>query len=96
MIRLVITMTGKSYSPRDEYRQFASESHTFKDLKEAKAWIREQYGNSKRQPMYRGDMGHKIGYVIGFRNADWSHSPVDKWLQQDWIEFQEVKDMVLV
>lgn len=36
-----------------------------------------------------------IGYVIGFRNADLSRYPVEKWLQQDWVEFREVKSINL-
>jgi hypothetical protein len=37
----------------------------------------------------------KIGYVIGFRNADLSHYPVNKWIQRDWIEFNEIKRIIL-
>ena len=90
MVQLHITMTGKGYNPRDEWSMLGTKRKNFIDIAGAREWIRENYGKSKRSSMYidlpNGDV-KKIGYVIGFRNADISHYPIDKWLQQDWIEF---------
>lgn len=91
MIELHITATMKSYSPRAQWQRYESETHRFAGMKAARDYLRTRYGKAKRTPMYR-DMttGTKqTGYVIGFRAADWSHYPVVKWLQQDWIEFRE-------
>lgn len=91
MIRLVVTMTGKSYSPSARWKCIAEDSHTFEDMASARAWLREQYGKSKRVPMYRDctdGTTQTIGYIYGFRASDWSHAPVDRWLQQDWVEFR--------
>lgn len=98
MIQLIITKTGKSFNPKDEYKIFDTEEKTFADLPSAKQFLNETYGKSKRRPMFcdtkEGKPKH-IGYVIGFKNADLSHSPVEKWLQQDWIHFNEVKSLDL-
>jgi len=97
MIQVSITMTGKSYNPNEKYSIFNHELKTFDNLQDAKKWLRDTYGKSKRNRMYvdsKNEAKH-IGYVIGFKNADLSHYPVEKWLQQDWIEFREVKTIAL-
>jgi hypothetical protein len=98
MIEAHITMTGKSYDPRDEYRIFGEDRKVFADMGEVRQWLDEQYGSSRRQAMYvdtKDGRTKRCGYVIGFRNADLSHYPVDKWLQQDWISFSECKTVDL-
>ncbi len=97
MIELHITRTGKSYSPKDEYRTFDFQRKGFDNMSAAKAWLREEYGKCKRQPMYNDEGGKtkKIGYIFFFRNSDCSHHPVEKWLQQDWVSFYEVKPLEL-
>ena len=97
MIQVKIIMTGKSYNSKDKYSMFADELKNFRDLTEAKNWLKKTYGNSKRSKMYI-DCNNKskhIGYVIGFHNADYSHSPVERWLQRDWIEFRNVESLKL-
>lgn len=97
MIQLHVTMTSKSFSPRDRWRMLADETHNFSDIKAAREWLRKNYGKSKRQPMYVDENGKskKIGYVIGFSDADYSHAPIQHWLRQDWIEFRECKTLEL-
>jgi hypothetical protein len=98
MIELQITMTGKGYGKKDEWRSFNQQKKRFATLEEAHIWIKETYGKAKRVPMYvdtKTGVARKVGYVIGFRNADLSHYPVEKWIQQDWIEFMEVKNLTL-
>lgn len=92
MIQVQVTMTSKSFSPRANWAQLAREHHTFGSMAEARAWLAKEYGESKRQSMYLdSETGtRRVGYVIGFRNADYSHSPVEHWLQRDWVEFKEV------
>lgn len=93
MINLFITMTGKSYNPKDEYRIFASENHPFANKEAAMKWCAEHYGKSwkHRAKMFvdtKDGQSQHIGYIVGFKNDD--VSSVEKWLQKDWIEFQEV------
>ena len=92
MIELSITFTGKSYSPKDNWRVLGHERHTFADMAEAKKFLQNRYGTCKRVPMYHDlKSGTKqTGWVFGYRNADWSHAPVEKWLSQDWCELFEI------
>jgi len=93
MIQLHIIMTAKGYHPKEKFFRFGHDTKNFPSMKEAKKWIKEQYGKAKRVPMFidlKAGGSKKIGYVISFRNADLSHYPVNKWIQQDWIEFREV------
>lgn len=90
MIQLHITSTGKSYSPKDTYKIFDTQTKTFDNLIDAKSYLRKTYGKAKRVPMFYDDKDGKAihcGYIIGFR--------VDKWLQQDWVAFQTVESMAL-
>lgn len=91
MVELLINRTAKSFNPRETYSTFDIETKTFDNMDEAKQWLRDEYGNCKRSPMYRDydDAAHKIGYVFGFRNSDISHDS-KPWLQQDWVSFYEV------
>lgn len=92
MIELSITMTGRSYHSSAQYTEFNSTTEVFPDLPAALAWLKEQYGKNKRQKMYidvDGKSKH-VGYIYGFRNADYSHSPIERWLQQDWVFIREV------
>lgn len=92
MIELRIQRTSKSFAPADSYTMFDSEVKTFDNLAEAKAWLKDEYGTCKRQKMYQDgrNAAMHVGYIYGFKNADWSHSPVEHWLQQDWVSFYEV------
>lgn len=87
-VQLYIISTGKGYAPKSEWQGMNDETKTFANIKEAQAYLKERYGKAKRAPMYVDVNGKskQIGWVIGFRNADWSHHPVDKWIQRDWVE----------
>lgn len=92
MIQLQITMTGKRSGSKERFRVFADDTKNFKSILQAKEYIKNQYGKSKRAKMFvdTKEGSKHVGYVFGFRNADLSHYPVQKWTQQDWVEFQEV------
>lgn len=98
MIELLITYTAKSYHPSSKWACVGQEKRAFPGISEAKAFLREQYPGKKRVPMYRDTPNGKpkqTGYVIGYRNADYSHAPIERWLSQDWIEFRESKTLNL-
>jgi len=97
-------MTSKSFSPRDEWRIFADDSFWAADIEDAKAKLQERYGKSAwqhKKPMFLDtkaspdDPGYsktiQCGWIVGFRNADYSHAPVERWLQQDWIALNQEK-----
>lgn len=82
------TRTSKGYSPKSQWMQVDKDRKRFADMAEAREWLKSEYGSSKRRAMYRDTREGatiRCGYVIGFRDSDGR----DKWLQQDWIEFQE-------
>ena len=102
-IEIRITPTGKGFSPKSRWQHLSTrpERVAFDTMADAKAYLKDRYGSRRRQPMYadfNGDDGPKarqVGYIYGFRNADLSHYPVDRWLQQDWVEFVEVTPVEL-
>lgn len=94
MIQLLITKQGKSYSPRSNWATFDNEMKNFVTMQEAMTWLKEEYGKCKRVRMYVDDKNGKarhIGYIYSFHNSDISHSPIEKWIEQDWIEFRSTK-----
>ncbi len=93
MIQLKVTMTGKGYHPSSEWQHLSStdDHHSFPDMDAAKEWLKEQYGTCKRVPMYCDPDAKQVGYIYSFRASDISHVPVNKWIQQDWVEFREVR-----
>ena len=99
MFELHITETGKSFSPKARYSIFNDDRKAgFSDMNAVYAYLRERYGKAKRQPMYvdlKTGGTLKCGWVIGFRNSDISHAPVQHWLQQDWIHISKVETVDL-
>ena len=97
MFEVHITMTGKGYRStyEDNYSCFGEDTKRFKDMESVKAWIAETYGKCKRIPMYRDhlDGAVRCGTIFCFNNADMSHSPVDRWRQQDWVTVSECKNL---
>ena len=99
MFELLITSTGKSFSPKSKWRIFderriiAGETMT-----EVYSKLRELYGKAKRVPMFvdsEAGTSKKIGWVIGFRNSDSSHGKAEHWIQQDWISLLTTKSVEL-
>ena len=98
MFELRITMTGKGYSPKDKFQCFDTErKNGFASMREVYAYLQEQYGKAKRSAMYIDTKGKSIrcGWIIGFRADDICHVPVQKWIQQDWIELTKVETVDL-
>lgn len=88
MIEISITQTAKS-NPRDDYGAYNDERHIVKDMAEAKAWLKERYGNCKRSYIYQDTKSgetKRVGYIYHFRNSDISHNS-KSWYQQDWVTF---------
>ena len=86
-----ITCTGRQFNEK-QYSIFNEEEHRFPDLPSAQQFLKERYGKCKRRKIYiDGEDGQAqhVGYIYGFRNADYSHAPVSHWLQQDWVTLVE-------
>lgn len=105
MIQLSITRTAKSIGQRldpdsidDGYRFFDHETKLFQDMAEAKAYLKETYGNCKTSPMYQDRKDGttvRSGTIYHFKNADYSHAPVEHWYQQDWVSFDKLTPITL-
>jgi hypothetical protein len=77
---------------------FDSSIENFNNMDEVNAWLKDHYGTNKRAKMYRDDKDGNtihIGYIYGFHNDDVSHYPINKWIQQDWVSFYEIKPLNL-
>ena len=74
------------------WQRYDDERKTFANMAEARAYLKETYGNAKRRPMYvdMKDGGtRRAGYVIGFR-CKW-RNPGEPVAEQHWIGFNECK-----
>lgn len=92
MIRILITKTSKSYSPKSKFVIFDEESKYFSSLKDAKLFLKSEYSCSK-SPAYIDKRESKngfikIGWIYGFKNSDDSGG---KWIQRDWVSFYDVQ-----
>jgi hypothetical protein len=86
MIELYITETFKN---EDKYVVFNEVKKYFGTIGEAKKWIKKTYSGEIKSFINDGGW---VAYVTkSFKNEDISHVPVEKWIQQDIIEFREVK-----
>ncbi len=88
MYEVQITSTGRPYGPKGEYRIFNEGSRRFRTKELVKQFLDTEYGSCKKTKMFSdNDDGSvkEIGYVYCFHNTDCSHSPVEKWLQQEWV-----------
>lgn len=92
-----ITETGSPLF-RSEYSRFNTERLTFETKEAALAFLAERYKGHKKSRMYVDGKDGKpepVGWIYGFKNADYSHAPVDSWMQQDWVELREVNESQL-
>jgi hypothetical protein len=87
------TQTGKPRgNTKEDYSIFNEESKTFGTKEEALQYLKETYGNCKKQAMYQDtkEGSKQTGWVFHFNNEDISHFPVSKWYQLDWVSLTHV------
>lgn len=58
---------------------------------EATAWLKSHYEGVKFNRGVMWDEMERAGYMYEFENADWSHAPVEKWLQRDFVHIGKVR-----
>ncbi len=95
--RIDINCTGKT--GKEDWSTFDNISKVFDSIEKVKNWLKEQYKNCKKIPIYRDRTKNepvKVGHIFCFKNADWSHSPVQKWYQRDWVEVREVNEKTVL
>ena len=98
IIRLVITQTAKRCgNNKERYHSFNQETMRFSNMKEAEKWLKERYGNCKKERVFIDDENGNplhIGYIYSFRTSyypDWN----EKYFQSDWVDFRTEKPIVL-
>lgn len=75
------------------YRLYHQEKKTFRSMAEVKKWLKEEYGSSKRQPMYvdkKDGRTEKTGYVISFTSKEHDGSRYRTYYEQHWISIREI------
>jgi hypothetical protein len=101
---VLVTCTGSNIG-EDSFSTFNNFEKVFDTAEEVKQWIKEQYEDAKVGLSYIDIKGKGVpcGYVFTFENADWSHAPVERWTQIDWVNvnkvhaecaFEEIKDAI--
>lgn len=96
MIRLHITKTSKGYGKQEKYTCFEETSKVFENMANAKNWLNQEYGKCKKVNLYidlENGKTIKNGYIYCFKNSDYSHYPVENWLEQHWISFQNLENI---
>jgi hypothetical protein len=93
---IIIEQTSKprGKSKVDYYQRFHEETKVFNTLPEVREYLKETYGKCKTSMIFRDKKDgttEPIGTVYHFNNSDISHSPEEKWHQQDWVEVREIK-----
>ena len=96
--KVTITRTAKTIGSTENYHIFDDEVKTFETKDLALCWIDAEYQGHKKVKMYcdtkEGDTKH-AGWIYCFRNADYSHNPIKKWTQQDWVNLSVVTEIKL-
>jgi hypothetical protein len=94
---VVITQTYQPAGPKIERYRGDTTRETFPAMKDVKAFLKDKYGTSRRQPMYRDKAdgsAEQMGYVYHFRedqqNRD-KQSGRDVWYCQDWVTIRGIK-----
>lgn len=97
--KLNITCTGKPRrnSKYEEYQTFDRFQKSCKTIAEIKEVFIERYGEmpSTKKKVYqelKDGTSQEIGFTHSFENADYSHAPIEKWYQTDWIEITKVTE----
>lgn len=94
MIEILITCTSKPMGRTDEgYSTFHEEREVVDDIDAAKEYLKKRYRDCKRQKIYidkKDQSTEHIGWIYCFRGEDWSHYPVSRWYQQDWVVVYDV------
>jgi hypothetical protein len=95
MLRYEITIQsmGKQIGSSDKtFQGFNTEHLNFDSLGGVQDFLTERYGEVKNRAKIYEDIDTEpkhCGYVYRFRNADWSHAPVEEWMQEDWVTVYE-------
>lgn len=75
---------GKKFSLFDEETKIVDTSD------EAINYLKDRYKNIIRRQLAYFEPDKPVGYMYEFENADLSHTPVEKWIQRDWVNVSKI------
>lgn len=98
---VLVQQTSKAVgNSKQNYSTFNEQTHRFNAIKEIKEWLKNKYGNCKKEKIYRDGKNPNttvhVGYIYCFKNSDYSHAPVESWYQQDWVTVYEIKSTPII
>ena len=101
--KVLVTSTGKTPRSSDDlFAMISQYTREFADLQQVKDYLEATYDQkcrSHRRKIFQdtssGNYDH-IGYIYRFREKDWSHSPVQEWIQEDWVTITKVEEVIIV
>lgn len=93
MIQLSISRTSKGFNG-ESYGVYDTEKKVFDNIKQAKEYLKEEYGNCKRVPMFNDNVtdkdgnSKKVGYVYSYKNTEYG---TGKWyIEEHWVSFYKL------
>lgn len=87
------TRTCKAIGSKEGYYSWDKDTKKFSTIKEAKDFLKEEYGNCKKVKMYRdGKDGETVhsGYIYCYNTPKASYDDQAK-NNQDWVDIKEIK-----
>lgn len=96
MIQLHITRTAKKYS--GEVQIYDKSQKDFSSLADAKQWLKDEYGTSKRVPMFVDDKqgkSKKVGYIYSYKNYEYEDGKKYNYIEQHWVSFYKLTELTV-
>ena len=98
-VEAYITKQSKPAGNQNNYYPYDKQTKQFKDMKEFKQWLKDEYGKSKRQKMYIDDKDGNaihIGYVYHYKTNQYEELNNGRYGYKtyyclDWVEVVEVE-----
>jgi len=96
----IVSQGAPTQNPDDPNKHtFDVQTKNFGSLEEVKKFLAENYPKKRGKDIFVDKTDgsvEKVGKVFSFWNADYSHAPVEKWWQSDWVEVTEVAEARVV
>lgn len=99
-IKVMIDMQYKPLGPKKEWIRYETENHIFNTVKDAKKFIKDKYGKSKKVKMYRDSKLEKkpahIGWIYSFKNWTYEDGKKFHFTEQHWVKITDVTEETII
>ena len=78
--------------------RYDKEERQFKNLKEAKAWIKKEYGKHNKFEIFQDDVRGEtkiVGMGFSFRNYEFEDGKKNHFIEEHWITFKKIDELEL-